>query len=150
MNQLRVNSPTASFMQQVLNTTASSSMNTDTFSAAPRRPDFERIREHLVEDLDHAFTYDEKFGPVIAMPKAVAQALLDYLNWELQDGTMTPPRNYPGSVTQVLEQMQSWFNMGPSQGEIQKLQARMPRRMDPNMYPLIKLLDMLHEAGMLR
>ena len=34
MNQLRVNSPTASFMQQVSNTTASSSMNTDTFSAA--------------------------------------------------------------------------------------------------------------------
>ena len=150
MNQLRVNSPTASFMQQVSNTTASPSIHTDTFSAAPRRPDFERIQEHLVEDLEHVFTYDEKFGPVIAMPKAVAQALLDYLNGELQGGTMTPPRIHPGSVTQVLEQMQSWFNMGPSQGEIQKLQARMPRRMDPNMYPLIKLLDMLHDAGMLR
>ena len=96
------------------------------------------------------FTYDEKFGDVIAMPKAVAQALLNYLNWELQGGTMTPPQNYPSSVTQVLEQMQRWINMGPSQGEIRDLQARMPRRMEQNMYPLIKLLDMLHEAGMLR
>ena len=63
---------------------------------------------------------------------------------------MTRPRIYPRSVTQVLEHMQSWMNMGPSQDEIRKLQARMPRSMDQNMYPLIKLLDMLHGAGMLR
>ena len=150
MNQLRVNSPTAGFMQQVSNTTASPSIHTDTFSAAPHRPDFERIRDHLVEDLEHVFTYDEKFGDVIAMPKAVAQALLNYLNWELQGGTMTASWSYPGSVMQVLEQMQSWINMGPSQDEIQKLQARMPRRMESNMYPLIKLLDMLREARMRR
>ena len=125
-------------------------MNEEDIEETPRRPDFERIREHLVEDLDHAFTYDEKFGPVIAMPKAVAQALLNYLNWELQGGTTTRTPQHPGSVTQVLEQMQSWINMGPSLREARNLQARMPRRMDPNMYPLIKLLDMLHEAGMLR
>ena len=125
-------------------------MNEEDIEETPRRPDFERIRDHLVEDLDHAFTYDEKFGDVIAMPKAVAQALLDYLNWELQGETATRSPNHPGSVTQVLEQMQSWINTGPSQGEIQKLQARMPRHMEQNMYPLIKLLDMLHEAGMLR
>ena len=62
----------------------------------------------------------------------MAQALLNYLNWELQGGTMTPPRNYPESVMQVLEQMQSWINMGPSQSEIWKLQARMLQRMEPN------------------
>ena len=150
VNQMQANMPTTGYVPDFSYDAYTLAHPIDTPASAPRRPDFEKIRDHLVEDLEHVFTYDEKFGPVIAMPKAVAQALLDYLNWELQDGTMTPPRNYPGSVTQVLEQMQSWFNMGPSQGEIQKLQARMPRRMDPNMYPLIKLLDMLHEARMLR
>ena len=152
MNQMRVNSPTAGMMQVPNSTATYGSTFTDTFASAPRRPDFERIREHLVEDLDHAFTYDEKFGDVIAMPKAVAQALLNYLNWELQGGV--PPRNpqrgYPGSIMQVLEQMQTWMNTGPRQSEIRNLQARMPRVMDPNMYPLIKLLDMLHEARFLR
>ena len=150
INQMRANMPTTGYVPDFSYDAYTLAHPIDTFSSAPRRPDFERIREHLVEDLDHAFTYDERFGDVIAMPKAVAQALLDYLNWELQGETMTRPRNHPGSVTQVLEQMQSWINMGPSQDEIQKLQARMPRRMESNMYPLIKLLDMLREARMRR
>ena len=148
--QRRANMPTTGYVPNFSYDVYTLAHPIDTPTSAPRRPDFERIRDHLVEDLEHVFTYDEKFGDVIAMPKAVAQALLNYLNWELQGGTMTPPQNYPSSVTQVLEQMQRWINMGPSQGEIQKLQARMPRRMESNMYPLIKLLDMLHEAGMLR
>ena len=150
VSQRRANMPTTGYVPDFSYDAYTLASPIDTFASAPRRPDFERIREHLVEDLDHAFTYDEKFGPVIAMPKAVAQALLDYLNWELQDGTMTRPRIYPGSVVQVLDQIQTWINMGPSQGEIRKLQARMPRHMEQNMYPLLKLLDMLHEAGMLR
>ena len=150
MNPMQVDMPTTGFVPDFSYDAYTLAHPIDTFSSAPRRPDFERIREHLVEDLDHAFTYDERFGDVIAMPKAVAQALLNYLNWELQGGTMTASWSYPGSVMQVLEQMQSWINMSPSQGEIQKLQARMPPRMAQNMYPLIKLLDMLHEAGMLR
>ena len=150
VSQRRANMPTTGYVPDFSYDVYTLAHPIDTASAAARRPDFEQIRDHLVEDLEHVFTYDEKFGDVIAMPKAVAQALLNYLNWELQDGTMTPPRDYPRSVMQVLEQMQSWINTGPSQGEIQKLQARMSRRMEPNMYPLIKLLDMLHEAGMLR
>ena len=80
----------------------------------------------------------------------MAQALLNYLNWELRSETATRSPNHPVNVLQVLDRMQSWINMGPSQSEIQSLQARMPRHMEQNMYPLIKMLDMLHEAGMLR
>ena len=125
-------------------------MNEEDIEETPRRPDFERIRDHLVEDLEHVFTYDEKLGDVIAMPKAVAQALLNYLNWELRGGAATHSPNHPVNVLQVLDQMQSWINMGPSQSEIRNLQARMPRHMEQNMYPLIKLLDILHEARLLR
>ena len=150
VSQRRANMPTTGYVPDFSYDAYTLAPPIDTSASAPGRPDFEKIRDHLVEDLEHVFTYDEKFGDVIAMPKAVAQALLDYLNWELQSGTMTPPPNHPGSVMQVLEQMQSWINIGPSQGEIRDLQARMPRRMEQNMYPLIKLLDMLHEAGMLR
>ena len=150
MNQRGANMPTTGFVPDFSYDAYTPAHPIDRPASAPRRPDFERIREHLVEDLDHAFTHDEKLGPVIAMPKAVAQALLNYLNWELQGGTTTRTPQHPGSVMQVLEQMQSWINIGPSLSETRNLQARMPRRMDPNMYPLIKLLDMLHEAGMLR
>ena len=150
LSQRRANMPTTGYVPDFSYDAYTLAHPIDTSASAPRRPDFEKIRDHLVEDLEHVFTYDEKFGDVIAMPKAVAQALLNYLNWELQGGTMTRPRNYPGSVMRILEQMQSWINMGPSQSEIRKLQARMPHRMETNMYPLIKLLDMLYEARMLR
>ena len=150
VSQWRANMPTTGFVPDFSYDAYTLHHPIDTFASAPRLPDFEKIRDHLVEDLEHVFTYDEKFGDVIAMPKAVAQALLNYLNWELRSETATSSPNHPVNVLQVLDRMQSWINMGPSQGEIQKLQARMPRRMESNMYPLIKLLDMLHEAGMLR
>ena len=150
MNQRRANMPTTGYVPDFSYDAYTPAHPIDTFSAPPRRPDFEKIRDHLVEDLEHVFTYDEKFGDVIAMPKAVAQMLLNYLNWELRSETATRSPNHPVNVLQVLDRMQSWINMGPSQSEIQSLQARMPRSMEQNMYPLIKLLDMLHEAGMLR
>ena len=150
VSQQRANMPTTGYVPDFSYEAYTLAHPVDTPASAPGRPDFEKIRDRLVEDLEHVFTYDEKFGDVIAMPKAVAQALLNYLNWELRREAATRSPDHPGSVTQVLEQMQSWINMGPSQGEIQKLQARMPRHMESNMYPLIKLLDMLHEARMLR
>ena len=150
MNQRWANMPTTGYVPDFSYDAYTPDFSYDTPASAPRRPDIEKIRDHLVEDLEHVFTYDEKFGDVIAMPKAVAQALLNYLNWELRSETATRSPNHPVNVLQVLDRMQSWINMGPSQSEIRSLQARMPRHMEQNMYPLIKLLDMLHEAGMLR
>ena len=154
VSQRWVNMPTTGFVPDFSYDAYTLHHPIDTFASAPRRPDFEKIRDHLVEDLEHVFTYDEKFGDVIAMPKAIAQALLNYLNWEISrdniDELPFSDRRNKKDYDEALNRVQRWLYGNPSQVEIEALRRKMPPTLSHSMFPFVKLLDELDKKHLLR
>ena len=154
VSQRRANMPTTGFVPDFSYDVYTPALPSDTFASAPRLPDFEKIRDHLVEDLEHVFTYDEKLGPVVGMPKVVAQALLNYLNWEISRGNVGelpfPSRRDKREYDEALHRVQRWLYGNPSQVEIEALRRKMPPTLSHSMFPFIKLLDELDKKHLLR